>query len=214
MLHKVIIGEPSRYLRMTAFACVMILSLCASATEYFVDKNRPDDNGDGKSIATAKRTIQAAMDLTKEGDIVTVLPGIYDEGDGVSGTEKARVVIANKNIWLRSSGGKEKTFTVGRHADTESGLGDGALRCVYLANVAAIVEGFTICNGAGGVRSKANTYYNYICDCVVSNNVAESGAGVANSTVLRCLVSDNTCTDTGSAIWQGRALNSIFLRNR
>ena len=120
MLHKVIIGDPSRYLRMTAFACVMILSLCASATEYFVDKNRPDDNGDGKSIATAYRTIQAAVDNAKKGDIITVLPGVYDEGEGKKYTsaaagnvETTARVVLDKSIWLRSAEGKEKTFIVG-----------------------------------------------------------------------------------------------------
>ena len=165
MLHKVIIGEPSRYLRMTACACVMILSLCASATEYFVDKNRPDDNGDGKSIATAYRTIQAAVDNAKKGDIITVLPGVYDEGEGKKYTsaaagnvETTARVVLDKSIWLRSAEGKEKTFIVGSRIAN----GDETdMRCVSLATSSTIVEGFTICGGTasdsygGGVLAEA-----------------------------------------------------------
>jgi hypothetical protein len=41
-----------------------VFALCAcmcGATEYFVDKNRPDDSGAGTSEATAFKTIQAAV---------------------------------------------------------------------------------------------------------------------------------------------------------
>ena len=93
-------------------------SLSVSATEYFVSKKRPDDSGDGLTVETAKRTIQAAVDLTKEGDIVTVLPGVYDEGKGYAGDLTARVAITNKCIWLRSSAGKDSTFITGLKDNT------------------------------------------------------------------------------------------------
>lgn len=196
--------------------------MSVSATEYFVSKDRPDDSGDGLTVETAKRTIQAAIDLTKEGDIVTVLPGVYDEGEGVyqpdpaTAAQTARVVITNQCIWLRSSGGKDKTFIKGRHAATDNGLGDGALRCVYSSQYGTIVEGFTICNGAaasgGGIWIKS-VYWNYICDCVLSNNVAEIGGAVCGATLLKCKVMDNVATANSSAVYDGRAYNSVFLGN-
>ena len=35
----------------------------------YVDASRPDDSGDGLSWVTAKRTIQAAVDLAQDGDV-------------------------------------------------------------------------------------------------------------------------------------------------
>ena len=207
-------------LRRMFAVCAISGCLSVSATEYFVSKERPDDSGDGLTVETAKRTIQAAMDLTKEGDIVTVLPGVYDEGEGSVDGYTARVVITNKCVWLRSSHGKDKTFIVGRHDNTDTGLGDNALRCIFMNNIAIIVEGFTICNGAtpaddrgGGIYSKTPTYYNYVCDSVFSNNVAKLGGAFSGGTLLRCKVADNTATGNSSAIYDGRAYSSVFVGN-
>ena len=64
------------------FLCVAaatLFSLGAIAETYYVDRSRPDDSGDGKTEATAKRTIQAAIDINDATDVI-VLPGVYDEG--------------------------------------------------------------------------------------------------------------------------------------
>ena len=207
-------------LRRMFAVCAISGGLSVSATEYFVSKERPDDSGDGLTTETAKRTIQAAMDLTKEGDIVTVLPGVYDEGAGSADNEAARVVITNKCIWLRSSEGKDRTFIVGKHDNTDTGLGENALRCIYMNNLSTIVEGFTICNGAtaeagrgGAVYSKQSCYYNYVCDSVLSNNVAKYGAALVGGTLLRCLVAGNTATGNSTAIYDGYAYSSVFVGN-
>ena len=207
-----------RYVMTVAFAALGFMNL--PATEYFVSKDRPDDSGDGLTVETAKRTIQAAVELTKYGDIVTVLPGVYDEGDGESGGLTARVAITNDCIWLRSSGGKDKTFITGEHDDTENGIGDNALRCVLVTGIGCIVEGFTICNGAtpsgergGGVYFKQSLYYNYVCDSVLSNNVAHLGGAFAGGTLLRCKVTGNRASGNSAAIYDGRAYSSIFSDN-
>ena len=53
--------------------CKAVLSIFASAvvgaafaTDRYVDAARPDDSGDGSSWATAKKTIQAAIDIAKK----------------------------------------------------------------------------------------------------------------------------------------------------
>ena len=58
---------------MAYMMCAMTMLL--HATEWFVDRNRPDDSGDGKSEATAFRTINYAIGKASAGDTVTVLPG-------------------------------------------------------------------------------------------------------------------------------------------
>ena len=66
--------------RRTFLVAVLVLGVTApaSATDFFVDGLRGDDANGGLTIATAKRTIQAAVDLaTTPGDVVSILPGEY-----------------------------------------------------------------------------------------------------------------------------------------
>lgn len=143
------------------------------ATEYFVDANRPNNDGDGKSEATAKRTIQAAIDLaTQSGDIVTVLPGVYTEGgdeyvvssDTYKNKGFSRVCIKRSGITLRSKGGRDVTHIVGQKATEPqhaSGMGTDAVRCVYVANITDTgtvrIEGFTIRDGYTRYDAKPDT---------------------------------------------------------
>ena len=193
-------------------------SLSVSATEYFVSKERPDDSGDGLTVETAKRTIQAAVDLAKKGDVVTVMPGVYDEGEGTYASAvatpltSARVVLTNE-VHLRSFAGREKTFIKGLRRDKGD---EKDLRCVALGISSAIVEGFTICGGAskygGGILSESWHKY-YICDCVITNNIAYDGSGVYRGTLINCLVAYNTATNRGGAIFQCNAYNTIIRNN-
>ena len=153
-----------------------------------------------------------------------MLPGVYDdEPTGLAGYN-ARVVITNSWIWLRSSGGKEKTIISGKWANTANGLGDDAIGCIVATKVGFIVEGFTLCNGAttgdngsrkggGAVDAKAQSYYNYVCDCVISNNTAYYGGAANSCTLLKCKVVGNTAIANASAIYNGYAYNSVFYNN-
>lgn len=213
-------AQGSRLVARHALCGLLMLSMShfAVATEYFVDVSRPDDSGDGLSVATAKHTIQAAVDLARNDDIVTVLPGVYREGSGMAGTEAARVVITNR-VWLRSRDGKGKTFIVGERADTATGQGAGELRCLHVPTSGdySMIEGFTICGGAtsgyGGGALCNNQNYVYFLDCVISNNVAKNGGGLYKCAAIRCRLSDNVATVNGAAIFQGRGYNSLICRN-
>ena len=66
--------------RIWILAAAATVAFSLPATEWFVDRTRPDDSGNGKSVEAAKRTIQAAVSAASAGDVVTVLPGVYDEG--------------------------------------------------------------------------------------------------------------------------------------
>lgn len=91
--------------RRTFLVAVLVLwvTVPASATELFVDGLRGDDANDGLAIATAKRTIQAAVDLaTTPGDVVSILPGEYLQGftmgvaqNGVTIRALGEVVLVN-----------------------------------------------------------------------------------------------------------------------
>ena len=179
----------------------------ATATEYFVDCNRPDDSGDGLSEQTAKRTIQAAVDLTKEKDIVTVLPGVYGDDQGsrtnpADGTGQAayRVVVTNQ-VYLRSRDGAAKTIIKGHFGSGSYNLGTGAIRGVYMRKVNyAAVEGFTI-TGCASVEttSTGNAHY------------GSAVAGNWNSYVLGCVLSNNYCV--AGTIYTCTAVATLFIGN-
>ena len=131
-----------------AMVACTFASLPAFAAEWYVDAVNGDDTYDGTTAQTAKRTIQAAVDSAAKNDTVKVAEGIYQDENGYEDTVKACVVIT-KNLTLIATGAKDKTHIVGRHADTATGTGDGAVRCVYVKEGAsARIEGFTIRDGA------------------------------------------------------------------
>ncbi len=76
------------------FACIT-----TAQTIYYVDALQSNDDGDGLSWATAKKTIQSGLDIANNGDVIYVASGTYDEaidinkrvsligaGSGASGT--------------------------------------------------------------------------------------------------------------------------------
>ncbi|MDD5678461.1 MAG: hypothetical protein PHW60_10790 [Kiritimatiellae bacterium] len=69
-------------LRRLAVAAGYIGLGCISAwsATFYVDCNRPNDLGDGRTLAAAKQTIQAAVDLAADNDTVLVAKGVYDKG--------------------------------------------------------------------------------------------------------------------------------------
>ena len=58
----------------------LIVSLCmlfafdAGARTLYVDARRPNNNGNGRSLRKAKRTIQAAVNIAKKGDTIQISP--------------------------------------------------------------------------------------------------------------------------------------------
>ena len=48
-----------------------------AAKTIYVDSNAADDNGDGSSLATAKKTIQAAIDVAAKNDTILIAKGRY-----------------------------------------------------------------------------------------------------------------------------------------
>ena len=147
--------------------CGYTISGNYTGTTNYVSKSGNDAN-DGKSWATAKKTIQAAVNLCNDGDTVIVDDGEYSDTTARtvvnSGTtyNNPTVVQITKRIHLVSRNGKHKTHIVGQLANTSSGVAnDGtAHRCIYVNNVAnVLIEGFTIRNGAtAGALAGNNTF--------------------------------------------------------
>ena len=207
--------------RIWILAAAAIVAFSLPAAEWFVDRTRPDDSGNGKSVATAKRTIQAAVSAAVAGDVVTVLPGVYDEGGNTftaSSVVSSNRVYILKNLTLRSRDGAAVTHIVGAKdsgvaQDAEPwGMGPGAIRCIAVATGVTNVkiEGFTIRDGAtafGGDSAPVRG------GAVLNVQVQPGVTGAGYIVVRDCVIRDNTGT-RGGAIYGVTAVNCTFTGNR
>jgi len=183
------------------------------ATRYYVDAARPDDAGDGLSMATAKKSIQGAVDLTADGDMVIVAAGTYDSGGAVTPgyTSLNRVVITN-NITVVAVDGAAKTTIVGRQT-FGGGVGINAMRCVYISS--GVLDGFTLTDGytmdsgntwmdqcGGGIRATSDGIA--IRDCVIKDCAAYyRGGGVYSGDLYDCTIMNNRANSGGGGTAYG-----------
>jgi hypothetical protein len=211
---------------------VTLVATFSSATAY-ADPTRPDDTGDGFSLLTAKRTLQAAVDLLLDGETVLAAPGLYSEGTRVTPNEKTvgtllnRVVITNA-VTVRSLNGAAATIIQGAF-DTGSGdaygRGPNAVRGVYLGK--GTLEGFTLTGGAtdsvnlenennrgGGVYVPEYNYTPLVLDCVISNNASVRGGGTHAGTLRRCALLDNYAQNNSSGARGSIAYDCLIANNR
>ncbi|MCL1920606.1 MAG: hypothetical protein FWG50_05935 [Kiritimatiellaeota bacterium] len=163
------------------------------ATVFYVDWERPDDNGDGRSWATAKQDIQSAIDLAiVAGDTVIVTNGTYWP-----------IVVGNRAITIQSVNGAEHTFI----------NGGGGSRCATLgtdeAHTNTVLSGFTLTggdpNGEAGLTISINpgcgggSYGGTLNHCVLTDNAAEWGGGAYGGTLNHCTLTDNWADFGGGA---------------
>lgn len=184
----------------------MLACRVALGTTYYVNAARPNDAGDGLSWAKAKKSIQAAVDLTVAGDVVIVTNGQYMQGGAVTPGHATwnRVVITN-DIVVRSMHGPGVTIIRGRGpTDTNT------VRCVYMSG--GLLSGFTLQGGylsddgdwhydrsGGGVNMYGGN--GVVSNCaIVGNFTVTYGGGVYSGTVMNCLITDNEATE-GAGTW-------------
>jgi len=198
----------SRMKRNLILLTILLTALSAFSAEYYVDASRPDDSGAGTSWAMAKQTIQAAVDLTIDGDTVWVTNGTY--------VLSAEIYITNA-ITLCSVNGPEVTIVDG----------NGATRCFNLSD-ACLVSGFAITNGfasgeypywnGGGIY--CSTPFSVVSNCVISGNSIgygndfgrSDGGGMSGGFAVDCVFSGNTAGG-GGGMCSGVASNCTFIWN-
>lgn len=216
--------------------------LCAAAAALgdtlYVWTNSLTD-GPGTAWTNAFRTIQAAVDAAANtGDLVLVTNGVYDSGGAViPGHSLTNRVSITNAITVESVSGPSNTFIVGA-----APIGDGAVRCAYLAN-GALLRGFTLTNGhtralgypyqntsgggafldgsGGGTNGGAPVFAGpTLSNCVLVGNAAAAyGGGVylnGGGVVHGCRICVNQAGDEGGGVQTdqgGSVVNSEIVGN-
>ncbi len=159
------------------------------------------DAAAGTNWATAKQTLQAAADLTRDGDTILVNNGTYASGGRPAGGGSLtnRLAVTNA-VTVRSANGAGVTTIAG---------GSG-VRGVYLG-AGSVLVGFTIVNGAtlmagpaddrngGGVWAAGSVV---ISNSTIAANTANAlGGGVyGGSRLMNCQVCSNSAAQ-GGGVW-------------
>lgn len=133
-------------------------------THFYVDATNGDDAKSGASEATAWKTLAfASTNATWAGDVVTVLPGTYEEGSlsipqGISGwstaATRATRVVVHPGVTFESRDGAAATVVLGASATgtsevdmhAASGCGVNAVRCAFVGS-GGTLRGFTLRGG-------------------------------------------------------------------
>lgn len=120
------------------FVVILLTTSVSFATTYYVDINRPDDNGDGLTEGTASKYIQTGVNKLSAGDTLIVMDGTYNQysNPGVnartvnipssaSGTVDNWTTIKSQNKWGAVLDGEDATspYTYGGNTYTDIGKG-------------------------------------------------------------------------------------------
>lgn len=179
---------------------MLLAGFDACATTYYVTPRGFDKNA-GTTWATAKLTIQAAIDAATNNDLVLVTNGIYATGGITNGYLTNRITL-NKPLMVKSVNGPQFTLIQGTQVPGST-LGASAVRCAYVGP-GATLSGFTLTNGA--TRSFDGTPGETAYD--------QSGGGVwCDGTIENCLITGNAGLGAGGALVTGACDNCIFSNN-
>ena len=169
------------------------------AHEMFVDGTAGNDANDGLSWATAKKSIQAAIDTSVNGDTIWVADGVY-----------APISTSDRRIDIVSVNGADKTIIDG----------GGASCCAYLGTDYRLsnnsrLSGFTLRNGFSGYGGGAK--YGRVDNCIVENcRATTNGGGVDYSNISNCVIRSCSAQASGGGLTIGtwrRAINCKFIGN-
>lgn len=173
----------------------------ASAVTHYVSANGGTPTSPYTSWATAAATIQDAVDVSTDGDIVLVTNGVYETGGRfVPPQSQTNRVAVDKPITVTSVNGAAATVIRGFQVPGTI-LGVNAIRGVYLTN-GATLNGFTVTNCAtsaggqfedivgGGIFCVSTNAH--VANCVIVGNYAgNNGGGVFGGTLTQCTITKN-----------------------
>ena len=171
------------------------------AVVRYVDLNSASPESPFTDWTSAATNIQDAIDVADPGDQILVANGVYVSGGQlVSGVKTTNRVAVTKALTLQSVNGPAVTVIQGYQVPGTTN-GSSAVRCVYLANGAALI-GFTLTNGStqqtldsgGGVSFQTLIpTTSIVSNCVLTSNSAGYGGGGASGggTLNNCAFTGN-----------------------
>lgn len=168
---------------------------------HYVWTNCPDPTPPYLTWETAARTIQDAVGVCVDGDVVWVTNGVYDAGGVYYGGDSNRVCITNV-VRVQSVNGPEVTSITGANG----------IRGIYLG-LHASLAGFTITNGhasnfGGGVYADSSSAV--VSNCIVAGNQSGSdGGGIYRATTYDSVISGNIAANGG-----GGAASAVLHRSQ
>ena len=187
---------------------LVVTAPVAAATPIYVDATRPDDTGDGTSWATAKKTIQAGINVVDVGGTVYIAAGTYAEKVVVN---KANLILSGPNAGVNPNTGTRGAEAVIQPTAAPTWPTEGA---VNIMAAGATFDGFEVDashmpNVASADGSIVINIYG-ASDVTVRNNIAHGatagdwqGTGIvawdwdSAYTVDRATIENNKVYDIG-----------------
>ena len=161
------------------------------AGDLFVDAATGADSNDGRSWATAKATIQNAVDIASAGDTIVVADGRYEP-----------ISTANKAISISSLNGPETTIIDGSLQWARGVTNRCATLGSAMSHTATLLSGFTLTNGIAATCG-GGSQYGTLENCFIAGNRAVSGGGSHYGTLRRCRIYGNTAASGGGGSYNG-----------
>ncbi len=202
----------------TILICVLLAHPDETAAATYYVATNGNDAAVGTNWVTAKKTIQAAVNLAVAGDTVLVSNGIYATGTTVTPgfITLNRVVITN-SILVKSVNGASVTTIQGLDSGSAS---PSSTRCVYMS--AGTLVGFRLTQGRAPLVSTNDAQQNIwgggvyaeggvVEDCIIHDNDAFQGGGVYGGTLRNCEIYSNFANSGGGA--RDSALYNCIIRN-
>ncbi|NLB55149.1 MAG: hypothetical protein GX811_05190, partial [Lentisphaerae bacterium] len=159
-----------------------------------------DDSNNGSSLEKAKESIQAAVDISSEGDTILVSDGTYELTDKIEIT---------KPITIKSINGADVTTIT-------AALSPPLNPCFYINHnnydESVIIDGFTITKG-----SRSGVYVENgkttVIDSIITENSSGHGGGITGCTVLRSEILNNTAGYDGGGALNCTLYNCLIKNN-
>lgn len=153
----------------------------------YVDASRPNDNGNGQTPATAKKTLKGAVAASLNGgyeNIIIVKPGIY------SGVDNRGLSFSGVDIRIKSEAGPLLTIVDMQHQGQFLSLNNKE-------TYNSCLEGLTIRNGENRKGGAINLYNANLTirECIFTGNHANDGSCLytnpGNARIINTLFADN-----------------------
>lgn len=161
--------------------CALAQAEVIKSADFYVDAVNGSDDADGTSWATARQSIQSAINSATTGCTILVADGLYEP-----------IVCTNKVLSIWSVHGPFSTTIDAQGA---------ARRCADLGNGVTLV-GFTLQNGkfpTGGWDGGGGARGGILRNCIVRNNSGRDGGGIQDSECHNCLIYGNNALNGGGS---------------